>query len=624
MASGFVFQGVLGPLGPGFNPHQRGPMERLRRLPCRLLPAVLLVAAFSSGLPGPAFAQTAGSVAPITADFAITNGRFYTQANGGVKGAGFAFTNDGGIPMWDWFQRYGAVNLLGYPNTGRFMLDGFVVQGTQRVLLQWRPDTNTMAFVNIFDRMHQAGLDPVLQATYQIPPQIDNSAAEQGLSFDQIKAIRESWLNFPNPAFKDFYFADPYHIDHYGLPTSHIEDFGPFLTIRLQRVAFQLWKVDGPAGIKAGQLVLVLGSDIAKALHFYPNDPSTPAAAPISTPPPAPHASGLQYGFGAQIAGGQEGQAINATQQAGFGWLKQQVRWCDLQPNQGTPPNWGELDAVASDVAAAHLDLMFSVVCAPSWAAVANGEYPKDPALLATFLSQLTAHFKGRVEAYEVWNEENFAREVGPGNIDAGNFVNLMCAAYPAIKNADPSAIVVSGAPTPTGVNDPNIAQDDLTYLSNMYAVGNGAVKACFDVLGAHPEGYGNPPEQNVFNHTATSFANHPSFFFRRAEDYRNVMVAVGDGNKPIWATETGYDSNGQAPAGYEYARTITEAEQADWLVREFAYAKANWPWMGVMFVWNLNFQAVVPITDEKWGFSVLRNDYSPRPAYAALVDMAK
>ncbi len=580
--------------------------------------AILLALLVSLGGVAQASAQI------ITADFQIAGGRFYTQANGGVSGAGFAVTDGAGVPVWTWFQRYGATSLLGYPNTGRFVLDGFVVQGTQRVLLQWRPDTQTMAFVNIFDRLHDANLDPVLQATYQIPPQIDNSAAEKGMTFDQVAALRQAWLDFPNPAFKNFYFADPFHIDHFGLPTSHITDFGPFLTIRLQRVAFQLWKVDGPAGIKAGQLVLVLGSDIAKSLNFYPQDASTPTAAPVAVPPPAPSTTGLQYGFGAQVVGGQEAQAIAGTQDAGFRWLRQQVRWCDVQPDKTKPPDWTELDRMASDAAAGGMDVLFSVVCAPSWAAVANGEFPQNPADAAAFFSAMASKFKGRVEAYEVWNEENFAREVGPGNINAGSFVELLRAVYPAIKAADPSAIVVSGAPTPTGVNDPNIAMDDLTYLSNMYAYQNGVVKQFFDVLGAHPQGYGNPPEQTVANHTQPNFSNHPSFFFRRAEDYHGLMAQVGDGSKPIWATETGYDSNPQAPAGYEYARTITEQQQADYLVREFNYVKANWPWMGVMFVWNLNFQAVVPPTDEKWGFGVVRSDYSPRPAYVALENMGK
>ena len=40
--------------------------------------------------------------------------------------------------------------------------------------------------------------------------------------------------------------------------------------------------------------------------------------------------------------------------------------------------------------------------------------------------------------------------------------------------------------------------------------------------------------------------------------------------------------------------------------------------------VWNLNYQMAVPQTDEKWGFAVLRADFSPRPAFSALASMPK
>jgi hypothetical protein len=42
------------------------------------------------------------------------------------------------------------------------------------------------------------------------------------------------------------------------------------------------------------------------------------------------------------------------------------------------------------------------------------------------------------------------------------------------------------------------------------------------------------------------------------------------------------------------------------------------------MMQWNLNFQLAVPQTDEKWGFEVVRNDWTGRPAYAALSQMPK
>lgn len=330
------------------------------------------------------------------------------------------------------------------------------------------------------------------------------------------------------------------------------------------------------------------------------------------------------YGFAAQVVAGQAAASVKATKQAGFGWLTQQVRWDGLQPSAGAAIDWSQLDTAANAASQGGVKMMFSIVAAPAWASSPRSQFPKTPADFLPFLTQLVTHFKGRVQAYEIWNEENFATEVGPGHIDAGQYVELLKAAYPAIKAIDPTVTVVSGAPTPTGVNDPNIAMDDATYLQKMYAYQDGVVKSYFDVLGAHPEGYANPPEENVANHTQANFSTHPSFFFRRAEDYHAIMVQAGDGDKKIWATETGYDSNPQAPAGYEYARGLTDAQQADYLVRAIKYARTNWPWMGVIFIWNLNFQAVVPQTDEKWGFGVLNADYSPRPAYTALQKMAK
>ncbi|HEX6511255.1 MAG TPA: hypothetical protein VF157_03080, partial [Chloroflexota bacterium] len=273
---------------------------------------------------------------------------------------------------------------------------------------------------------------------------------------------------------------------------------------------------------------------------------------------------------------------------------------------------------------AAGVKVMFSVVAAPAWAVVSGSHFPAHPTDAAAFFGGMAAHFKGRVQAYEVWNEENFAREVGPGNINPGNFVEMLKAVYPAIKAADPAAIVVSGAPTPTGVNDPNIAERDLTYIQQMYAYQGGVVKQFFDALGAHNEPYGNQPEETVASHSAPNFSGDSSFFFRQVEDYRNVMVQNGDSGKGIWETEIGYGSDPLAPAGYEFNRGITEQQQADWSVRLFGYAKQNYPWMGVMFVWNLNYQAIVPQGDEKWGWGYLRADYTGRPAYTALASMPK
>jgi polysaccharide biosynthesis protein PslG len=42
------------------------------------------------------------------------------------------------------------------------------------------------------------------------------------------------------------------------------------------------------------------------------------------------------------------------------------------------------------------------------------------------------------------------------------------------------------------------------------------------------------------------------------------------------------------------------------------------------MFVWNLNFSTLVAPEDEKYPWSVLNEDWNPRPAYTALQEMPK
>jgi hypothetical protein len=74
---------------------------------------------------------------------------------------------------------------------------------------------------------------------------------------------------------------------------------------------------------------------------------------------------------------------------------------------------------------------------------------------------------------------------------------------------------------------------------------------------------------------------------------------------------------------GYEYGTAISEQQQGEFLVRAFQKAR-DLGYIGGMMVWNLNYQLAVPNTDEKWGFSLIRADWSPRPAFSMLAAMPK
>ena len=179
--------------------------------------------------------------------------------------------------------------------------------------------------------------------------------------------------------------------------------------------------------------------------------------------------------------------------------------------------------------------------------------------------------------------------------------------------------IVVSGAPTPTGATPP-AAIRDTTYLEQMYRAG---LRNYSDAIGVHPSGFGNPPDVRFQDWQAGKYgqASHvsdPSFYFRNTmEQYRNIMVKYGDGNKRLWPTEFGWASTGSPVAGYEYATYNSEQAQGEYIKRAFEMMR-NWGWVGVPFLWNLNYNVSHP-GSELAAFGIMG-----RPAYGILQGMPK
>jgi spore germination protein YaaH len=356
----------------------------------------------------------------------------------------------------------------------------------------------------------------------------------------------------------------------------------------------------------------------------------TPAPQPTSSSPspaaPAPRGTGFGYGVQAHEDTARVVQAVN---EMGFGWIKQQVRWENIEHSRGNY-GWGGLDSLANTASAGGANVLFSVVAAPAWARGGkSGIGPPDNYQdFYNFMGALAAHYKGRVQAYEIWNEQNLSREWEGAPLSASDYVRLLKGAYQAVKAADPNAIVVSGAPTPTGISDGVWAIDDRTYLQQMY---NSGLRYYCDAVGAHPSGYANPPDVRYTGgdfDPGRGYDDHPSFFFRNTmEDYYNIMAANGDGGKRIWATEFGWattDGMGvSASPGYEFSDDISEQQQADYLVRAYTWSR-GWGHAGVMFLWNLNFWPVAGAENEMAKYGIVRGDWSARPAFTALKNMPK
>jgi LysM repeat protein len=369
-----------------------------------------------------------------------------------------------------------------------------------------------------------------------------------------------------------------------------------------------------PYIIYPGQVLIIPGTSA-------PAPTPLPGATPVPTQVPPATNPGFGYGVQAHLLGNDKNRVADAIVGMGFGWVKQQVEWRDVEPSKGNY-NWGGLDEVVAAANAKGIRVLFSVLRSPGWASAHPDSPPANFNDYGDFVAALAARYKGKGMAYEVWNEQNLKREWQEYSLSACKYVELLKIGFARIKAADPSAVVVAGALAPTGVNDPNIAIDDRTYLRQLYSCG---IRGWFDALGAHPSGFNNPPDADwrTYSDPATSsYKGHPSFFFKATmEDYRNIMVANGDAGRPIWITEFGW-AVGAPLTGYEYAQDNTEAERAQWLVRAYQMSK-NWGFVGVVFLWNLDFRIVAPGAEQAL-FGILNSDWSATSSYAALRDMPK
>jgi sortase (surface protein transpeptidase) len=202
---------------------------------------------------------------------------------------GFSVCDDGAARFRSAYDRYG-LQQIGYPISQRYTQDGFVTQAFQKGIMQWRAESGTVALVNVFDELHDRGVDQTLLERRQTPLPLPDGWDGQA-SAAVIARTRQALLD-GRPALRRSYFANLAPLIFFGLPTSEISDMGNHYAIRLQRAVLQEWKENVPWA-RAGQVTIANGGDIAREFGLIPAAALVPErAAPPGANPAAVAAQG--------------------------------------------------------------------------------------------------------------------------------------------------------------------------------------------------------------------------------------------------------------------------------------------------------------------------------------------
>ena len=252
---------------------------------------------------------------------------------------------------------------------------------------------------------------------------------------------------------------------------------------------------------------------------------------------------------------------LNATS------VRLSIDWRRFEPEPGRY-DWALYDRVFGALAQRNIVIIADFNTIPGWASVDKPgcDDPKTEIYLCGLREDMTDEFQAAVRAavsryawiehWEFWNEPEMWQLMGQ---DATVYLRNLRLFYDVAHQVNPEIVV--SAQTLVGT-------DYMEYVYNLSDAWYGKGNQPWDAISIHPYNWnytpvpGQPPME----------INYP-----RVEALRNLMIARGDGAKPIWITEYGWNNGPE-----NQARNLLGA--LDWMKRQPYIEFAN---LHMLHDWN-------------------------------------
>ena len=275
---------------------------------------------------------------------------------------------------------------------------------------------------------------------------------------------------------------------------------------------------------------------------------------------------------------------LHRLEETGIRLTRVDVLWNDVAPRRPRRPEdpndpayiWARYDHVLDGLAKRGIEAILTVYRTPDWANGGRGvEWAPAPADLGAFMRALATHYDGasadregrthaRVRMFEPWNEPNLSfflrpQWTGPRSAAAaaspGIYAAMLRSAYPAIKAAQPDAIVIGVSGGPVGRSRPPRGSVGIVDFIRALAA-------------EHPpmDAY----SQHLYPALAPDAVSRAMPSFATLPDLLHELDALKPG-APLLITEFGYTT---APSEYR-ATFVGDEEQAAYLPRALALLAA-------------------------------------------------
>lgn len=372
---------------------------------------------------------------------------------------------------------------------------------------------------------------------------------------------------------------------------------------RRRQPAMLTWAAVLATVVLLGALVLMLGQPNSIRIQPLAVQSATATPSPTQTPVPGPIVNPLPV-----LTGGYA-QADAATFERMY---DSGLRWAGLLLEYRAAFADTLLSDAEAYIEAARAEGLGVLVSLSGSAEEIEAAQGNNYANIAEFAGQLAE--LGPM-AIEVWPEANLDIHWPRGKISGGSYTLLLREVYEAIKGANPSVRVISGAPAPTGaeVQFPGQVMNDDNFYAQMVRTG---VAEAADCIGVHynqgivpPMATTGDPRQPIDDYAVRYLVP----MLQRAATPFRTAATLQAATIPLCVTELGYMSPeglpGELNPAFAWANNTSVEEQAQWLAEAIpAMAMLSSVRVALVMIWRVD---ALPNDNISAGYAIIRPDGS-------------
>lgn len=313
---------------------------------------------------------------------------------------------------------------------------------------------------------------------------------------------------------------------------------------------------------------------------------------------------------------------IDAIAATGTTTTRVDLFWSDIAPREPERPrdpadpayDWSRADLIMRGLAEKRITPIISVYNTPNWvAAPLDPALPVNPSLpsadaFADFMAAVARRYGGaftpggqsdplpRVDRLEIWNEPNLPLYLAPQTeggtrVALERYSEMVKAAYPAIKQANPEAIVIAG------VAGPRSSSSDTGIGALDWLRGLRERRIPLDAYSQHIYPALPPTADSEVVPTWASVG-------RLLQELDGFTPGL-----PLYVTEAGYTT---AATRFRDARSaVSEDDQAQYLTQIWELPQVQTDRIKAIVWFNLE-------DNRDWPAGLMREDLEPKPSYEA------